>query len=135
MKVHHIGYAVNDIEDAKKSLSELGYDFGDVIEDKSRKVRISFGVNGAYAVELVSPAGDETPVDLFLNKVGPTPYHICYEVENIEDKIKELRKMGFIQNSKIRKATAINNRRVVFLSSLNAGLIELVEMEHTVSEI
>ena len=129
MKVHHIGYAVKDIEDAIKTLAKLGYVFGDITEDNTQKVKISFGVNGTSVVELVSPIGEQSPVDLFLNKVGPTPYHICYEVENIESKIKELRKIGFLQTSDIKNAAAINSRRIVFLSNLNVGLIELVEID------
>lgn len=56
-----------------------------------------------------------------------SPYHICYEVENIEEAILELKKQKFILVQKPQVAVAMNNKKVCFLFNKNTGLIELVE--------
>ncbi len=55
MRIDHIGYVVKNIEKAKQSMEVLGYEFDSVIEDKERRICISFGILDSYRVELVSP--------------------------------------------------------------------------------
>ncbi len=92
MRVDHIGYAVKDIEKAKKAFTALGYTFGETIDDSDRNVYLSFGTLDDTCVELVAPADRSTlsPVDMQLGKLGPTPYHICYKSSNIEQDIADL---------------------------------------------
>ena len=70
MDIDHIGYAVRDIERARRCMEALGYAFQEVAEDPDRNVRIQFGEKDGYQIELVSPleGGMEapTPVDAFL---------------------------------------------------------------------
>ena len=62
-----------------------------------------------------------------LEKVGVSPYHCCYEVDNIEDAVSELRIQKYILVSKPVEAVAFCGSRVCFLFNKNVGLIELVE--------
>ena len=55
------------------------------------------------------------------------PYHICYEVENLENAISELQQNKFVLAKKEQPAIAFNNRKVVFLFHKEVGLIELLE--------
>ena len=57
-----------------------------------------------------------------------TPYHICYEVRDIEKTIEILKKRKYILTDNLKPAIAFGNRRVAFLLSREAGLIELLEM-------
>lgn len=130
LKIDHIGYAVENIEKAQKKLADLGYVFDDVIDDTSRNVLLCFGENDGYRIELVAPGkqkDQETPVDSYLDKVGPTPYHICYKSSNIEEDIKLLEEKRYRVSVPLAPATAFDGRRVVFMYSLAAGLIEIVE--------
>ena len=127
MRVDHIGYAVKDIEKAKKSMEALGYEFDATVEDKDRNVRIAFGELDGYRVELVAPMGESSPVDMQLSKIGPTPYHICYKSEDIEADIERLKKSRFKVTVPLVPAIAFNNKKVVFMYSLSVGLIEIVE--------
>jgi len=128
MKVHHIGYAVKEIDEAVKKFRDLGYVVEDKIEDESRKVVIAFARNNDVLVELVAPMGEGSPVDGILDKNGAAPYHICYEVHNIEEACKELKKEGWTVLIKPAPAPAINGALVVFLYNRIVGLIELVEI-------
>ena len=127
MRIDHIGYAVKNIERAKKSMEALGYVFGETIEDEARKVSIAFGELDGYRVELVAPNGEETPVDLHLSKIGPSPYHICYKSEDIESDIEALKKARFKVSVPLAPAVAFGGKRVAFLYSLSVGMIEIVE--------
>lgn len=127
MKVDHIGYAVKNIDKAKKSMEALGYLFEETIEDKDRNIYIAFGEMDGYRIELVAPISSGSPVDAQLSKVGPTPYHICYKSLNIEDDIENLQKNRFKVSIPLTPAIAFNGKRVVFLYSLSIGLIEIIE--------
>ena len=129
MKIDHIGYAVRDIEKAKKQLAALGYIFEKTIEDADRNVSLAFGELDGYRVELVAPLNKklESPVDSVLVKNGPTPYHICYLSDNLDADIEKLQRNRFKVTIPPAPAVAFGGERVVFLYSLSAGLIEMVE--------
>lgn len=127
MKIDHIGYAVRDIDKAKKSFEILGYVFEETIEDRDRNIYIAFGEMDGYRIELVAPISEESPVDTHLSKIGPTPYHICYKSDNIEADIESLTANRYKVLIPLAPAIAFGNKRVVFMYSLAVGLIEIVE--------
>ena len=129
MKIDHIGYAVKNIEKAVSDFTKLGFSFEKPIEDTDRNVMLAFGKNDSYCIELVSPLNKDnsSPIDLHLTKLGATPYHICYSSESLEEDIENLKSQGFKEVIPPHKAIAFDNRRVVFLSKLSMGLLEIVE--------
>lgn len=127
MKIDHIGYAVKNIEKAQKSMEALGYEFEPVIEDKDRNIYIAFGSLDGYRVELVAPMAEGAPVDMQLSKIGPTPYHICYISNDIENDVETLKSYKFKVSIPLAPAVAFGGRRVVFLYNLSVGLVEIVE--------
>ena len=130
LKVHHIGYAVADIEKAQRSFEALGYTAaGPVKDDQIRNVKIVFMKKDAIDVELVAPNGEPNPVDGILKKNGSAPYHICYETNDMQKDILELKKSGYMIIKKPEEAPAIDGGRVAFLYSAAAGMIELVEIK------
>lgn len=129
MKVHHIGYAVKNLEQSISAFEALGYTAGEITSDAGRHIRIAFLQNGSECVELVAPDGDETPVDGVLKSVGPTPYHICYEVSNLEEALNELQKSRWIVTKQPEPAPAIGGAAVAFLYHRRVGMIELVEIK------
>ncbi len=129
MKIDHIGYAVKRIDKAVESFELLGFMFGDIVDDLERNVRIRFGELDGYRIELIQPLDKEkaSPVDSYLSKIGPTAYHICYSSDRLEDEMEKLQNQGFRMVCKPKKAKALGDRRVVFLTSIGMGLIEIVE--------
>lgn len=127
LKIHHIGYAVKDIAKAYEKFKELGYlKESDIIKDDSRKVYIQFLIKDDYRIEIISPSEKGAPIEKILKR-GNTPYHICYEVFNLEEEIEKLQNSGYTLTQKPEKAPAIGNRKVAFMFSMDMGLIELVE--------
>lgn len=134
MIIDHIGYAVKKIDKAIDELKILGFVFNDIINDYDRNIKICFGVNEGYCIELISPIskGIPSPIDGYLSKVGPIPYHFCYRTNNMETDIEELKKQGFrlILEPKFASAFSLgqdDNNRVCFLAGKNIGVFELVE--------
>lgn len=129
MKVDHIGYAVKKIERARDAFQTLGFVFEPVIDDPDRNIRISFGEKDGCRIELVSPLDPkkETPVDNYLRKIGPEPYHICYRSASLNEDICELQKKGFKVVIEPAEAVAFGGKKVVFLVHLGIGLLEIVE--------
>ena len=130
MRVHHIGYAVKDINKSLAMFEKLGFHLvGDVTHDTSRKVDICFLVdfNNENKVELIAPYEEGSDADGPLKKWGgPAPYHICYEVDSIEQCIADLGR-GCVVIKKPAVAPAIDNKRVAFLYHKDMGLFEIVE--------
>lgn len=128
MKIHHIGYAVNDIDKAIEEFIKLGYTKKtDKTTDEKRNVIIAFVSNGGYSVELIAPLNDKSPIANILKKNGCTPYHICYETDDIESEIKNLKALGYVILQSALAARAIEDRDVAFLFKRETGLIEIVQ--------
>ena len=127
---HHIGIACRDIAKTQAFYLQMGYTASPIVEDPVQHVRISFlEKDGAPRLELLEPLDEQNPVARTLATVGVTPYHICYEVEDIEATIAELRGQRFLLVNGPVPACAMENKRIAFLYQKNTGLIELVEAQ------
>lgn len=134
-KFHHIGMAVKDIDATAPLYEQGGYHRSTSIFDPIQNVNICWLTKeGAPTVELLAPANEKSPVNKTLEKVGVSPYHCCYVVDNLEDACTELRKQRYIMVSKPAEAVAFCGSRVCFLFNKNVGLIELVEAPANIIE-
>ena len=128
MNFHHIGIATHDIEETTKKFNLFGYQSStDKFYDPIQNVYITFMEKlNAPRLELVAPVDQDSPILNTLNKNGTTPYHFCYEVDDIVKEVETLKKMKFLMVSKIVPAVAFNNRLICFFYSKESGLIELL---------
>ena len=128
MIFHHIGVAVKDINATASVYEQGGYKRSSSVFDPIQNVNICWLTkDGAPTVELLAPVDEKSPVNKTLEKVGVSPYHCCYIVDNVEEAASELRKQKYIMVSKPAEAVAFCGSRVCFLYNKNIGLIELVE--------
>lgn len=129
MNIHHVGYVVRNLDSAISKFLSLGYDIeNDVVYDDSRKIKICFITNEGHRIELIESVDESSPVSRMYKKVGPCPYHICYECEDIGKRLTMLKSEGWVQMTKKSEAMAIGNRMVIFLYHREVGMIELVEV-------
>ena len=131
MKLSHIGILVEDIEQGIKNHETLfGYkQLGPIVDDPTQKVRVVLmgtSEDDPVKIELISPLGDESPVKNLLEK-RQSLYHLCYEVEDIEEAMKNARLSGAIIISKPVEAPLFNERKICFLFTRDKYVIELVE--------
>lgn len=127
---HHIGIACRDIAKTQAFYLGQGYTASPVVEDPLQHVRISFlEKEGAPRIELLEPLDDQSPVARTLVTSGVSPYHMCYEVQDIEAAVNHLRGQRFLLVNGPVPACAMDDRRIAFLFQKNTGLIELVEAQ------
>ena len=130
-KIHHFGLAVRDIEAATLALLPMGAtlstEFPDTV-DEGLGVSLRFLVTaaGAPLLELVAGLSSKSPVSAILSKGGPSLYHICYEVLDLENAAAMLRDKGYIAVSRPMPAKAFAGRLIQFLHHPESGLIELL---------
>lgn len=126
MKIHHIGYLVENIDDAIDELLLLGYSIVEKVEkDLTRNVLIAFLNNECYTIELIQPIDNSSPFYALQKRYGNSPYHLCYKVNNLEEAIENARELGHIQMTEIQSAPVIGvNAKVVFFMSNSLGILE-----------
>jgi len=129
-KLDHIGIAVREIKTSLNKWKILLNQSENKIEDiPERGVRVAhLNIPGGASVELVEPLTSDSPVAKFLENRGEGIHHLCFEVENIETSMEELKNSGvhFITD---RPVCGAGGSRVVFAQPRDMGgvLMELRE--------
>ena len=133
MRIHHIGYLVENIENAAGEFEKLGFTkIGEIVEDLSREIYILFLNNTGQTVELIQPVNETSAIYGLREKYRNSPYHICYETGDLQDKIEEMVKSGrgYMLIQPPQPAPAIQGcPNVAFLMNRHIGMIELVEIK------
>ena len=129
MRLDHIGIAVRSIEAALKTYQrQLGLAVTEIVEIEEQRVRAAVLPCGESRIELLEPTAPDSPIQKFLDKRGEGIHHLCFEVENIEKKLRELQ-AGSLQLVKPASGRGLGDRKIAFLhpKSAHGVLIELVE--------
>jgi len=132
-KLHHLGYVVPAISRIAEAFAEsvaASWD-GRIIHDPLQRVRVAIFKpveKGNPAFELVEPACEASPVSRFL-KSGGGLHHVCYEIDDLEWGLKEMRRAGFVMISPPKPAVAFGGRRIAWIYSKSRVLMELLERD------
>lgn len=125
---HHIGYAVKQIEKTAEYYINAGWKLSDIQIDPIQNAKIAFLFRENFPlIELVAPIDDFSPIVKTLEKSGISPYHICYEVNDINIAMQDLRQQKYIPLFNPVPAIALENRMICFLYHKDIGLIEILE--------
>jgi methylmalonyl-CoA/ethylmalonyl-CoA epimerase len=93
--IHHLGVAVEDLDDALATYTRL---FGGELEHRAtvpdQGVEAAAVLVGAGRVELLAPLEDDSPVGRFLASRGPGMHHVAFEVDDIRAALDSLRREG-----------------------------------------
>jgi methylmalonyl-CoA/ethylmalonyl-CoA epimerase len=132
-KVNHIALAVPDIQAAVNSyLNILGAEVGPQKALPDHGVTVVFVSLPNTMVELLEPLGEQSPIQVFLDKYpNGGMHHICYEVEDILDARDQLLKSGARVLGTGEPKTGAHERPVLFLhpKDFHGCLIELEEVK------
>ena len=131
MRLHHMGYVVRDIEPAMRGFVhslQANWD-NRIFDDPQQKVRVAFLTTRPEdaQIELVQPAGEDSPVYRFLQEQGGGLHHACYEVPDLEAQIAEMRSRGALLAKRPKPAVAFDGRRIAWVITAEKFLIELLE--------
>ena len=128
-KIHHLGYAVEDLEAASRLYRER---FGARLEEPEmvadQGVKAAMFRVGESRIELLEPTGPDTPVGKFLAKRGEGLHHVAFQVEDIEATLGELGRDGVeLIDEEPRVGAGGTRMAFVHPRSVHGVLTELVE--------
>ena len=127
--INHIGIAVRSIS---KALPLYETVFGMVNEGEeiaeSQGVRVVFLSTGNTRIELLEPINERSAVYKFIEKRGEGIHHIALEVEDIEERIKDLKTNG-LQMIDEEPRPGAHHTQVAFIhpKSVQGVLLEIIE--------
>lgn len=130
-KIDHIGIAVKDLSSALKLYEDvLGLKSvaTEVVEEQ--KVKVAFLPTGDSEVELLESTAPDGPIAKFIEKNGEDIQHIAFRVDNLEQKLAELKEKGVrLIDEKPRRGAG--GAMIAFLhpKSTSGVLIELCERQ------
>lgn len=131
LSFHHVGFVVAEIAASVdgfiRSLG-AGWD-GCVYEDPHQKVKVTFLSTrpGDPLIELVEPAAEDSPVLHFLREKGSGLHHVCYEVDDLERSIAEMKTRRAMIARRPKPAVAFQGRRIAWMLTAEKLLVELLE--------
>jgi methylmalonyl-CoA/ethylmalonyl-CoA epimerase len=128
-KVNHVAIAVSDIEGALHFWRDgLGLAVEQVEDVPSQKAVVAFIPVGDGEIELVQPTAEDTGVAKFLAERGGGMHHLCFEVDDIDAMLADLKAKGvrLINES----ALVLPGRKMAFVHPKSSGgvLVELYEV-------
>ncbi|MGM8365073.1 methylmalonyl-CoA epimerase [Virgibacillus sp. W0181] len=128
-KIAHIGIAVFRIKDALPFYTEqLGLEIEKIELIEIQRVKVAFIKLGESRIELLEPLDDNSTISRFLTKNGEGIHHIALEIDQIEQRICNLKSNGFklVNHTPV---TGANNSKVAFLhpQTTNGVLFELCQ--------
>jgi len=128
-RIHHIALLVEDLEMAMKFWKDtLGILPSRVSDVPSEAARIAFLPLGGSEVELVQPTTTDSGLSRYLEKHGPGMHHLCFEVDDLQALLGQLKAKGVQLINEQPKADA-DGRYYAFIhpKSTQGVLIELYQ--------
>lgn len=119
--LHHVGLAM-------RTIAETGLCSLCPVEDPTQRVRVCFVTLNGCPVELVEPAGTDSPISARLAK-GQKLLHLCFEVDHLEETIRSALDHGFKLFREPVSAVAFDCRRIAWLYHPLWGVVELLEKQ------
>jgi methylmalonyl-CoA/ethylmalonyl-CoA epimerase len=129
-RIDHIAIVVEDIDTSLKFWRDaLGLDLEHIEEVPEQKSIVAFLPTGESEVELVEPTTDDSGIARYLSKRGPGIHHICFEVEEIEVALGELKGKG-VRLINETPTIGAGGKKIAFIhpESTNGVLVELYEL-------
>ncbi len=128
-KINHVAIVVGDIDQALTFWRDaLGLELHHVEDVPSQKAVVAFMPVGDSEVELVKPTTDDSGVAKFLAERGGGMHHLCFEVDDLEAKLAELKEKGvrLINETPIE----LPGRKMAFIHPKSTGgvLVELYQL-------
>ena len=134
MKIHHIGYLIQDMAAAVNTFKNQGWKIQhETIFDEAREIFICFMENSGVVIELVQPSENCRLFTKLQKRIGNAPYHICYlsGEADFDGMIEKLQAQGNFLVQPPQNAVALENRKVVFFMNEATGLFEVIDEKNT----
>jgi methylmalonyl-CoA/ethylmalonyl-CoA epimerase len=128
-KIDHLGIAVKSIDEIKKIYSSIfgvKFEHDEIVSDQ--KVKTAMMNVGESRLEFLEAVSEDSPISRFIQKKGEGIHHICFQVENLEEKLTILKSNGVqLIDEKARKGAGGNIIAFIHPKSTGGILVELAE--------
>lgn len=127
--INHIAIAVNNVEQSLKFWRDaMGLQVDRIEDVPSQKSEVVFIPVGDSEVELVKPTSPDTGVAKFIEERGGGMHHLCFEVDNIDEMLAQLKEKGIRLINEV--ALELPGRKMAFIhpKSTNGVLVELYQV-------
>ena len=128
-KINHIAIAIADIDGALGFWRDaLGLDVDHIEDVPSQKAVVAFLPCGDSEVELVKPSAEDTGVAKFLAERGGGMHHLCFEVDDIDAMLAQLKTKGVRLINEV--TVQLLGRKMAFVHPKSTGgvLVELYQI-------
>ncbi|MGK0618553.1 methylmalonyl-CoA epimerase [Meiothermus cerbereus] len=128
MEIHHIGIAVQDLQEAAKPYLELGYTLEAQGQVESQGVEVWMLKSGPSRLELLKATRPDSAIARFIEKRGPGLHHIALATPDIGAELKRLASSG-VPLIDPTPRPGFGGHQVAFIHPKWSGgvLVELVE--------
>ena len=129
--LNHVCIAVRDIEETLKFYEELfGLEVsGDIENIPDQSVRAALIRVGGSQLELIEPTDPDGPIARFISDRGETVHHLCFEVENLDQKLEDLNELGYRMIDKKSREGLSGQIGFIHPKSTRGVVIELVDQD------
>ena len=128
-QIAHIGIAVRELESALVLYRDrLGLSHIETKDVPERGLRVAFMQAGEALIELLAPLHNDSEISAFLDKRGEGIHHLCFQVDDIHEKLEQLDNEG-VRLVNREPAIGAEGCPVAFLhpKSCNGVLVELLQ--------
>lgn len=131
-KINHVAVVVSDVDAALTFWQDaLGIRLHHIEDVPSQKSAVAFLPVGESEVELVKPTSEDSGVAKFLAERGGGMHHLCFEVDDIEGMLQELKGKGVRLIDEQPKV--LPGRKMAFIHPKSTGGV-LVELYQVIAE-
>ena len=131
--LNHVCLAVNDIEETLDFYQEtFGIDRPEVKYLEDQAVLAAIVAIGGSQLEFIQPTDSDSGVARFINSRGEGMHHICFEVENLSDKLKTFAGAGVKLLDQTPRDGLSGEIAFIHPRSTRGVLVELVDKSSTV---
>lgn len=127
-RLDHIGYLTERIIETTDAFVQLGYVAGELYDDAIQRTRICFlcRPDDSLRIELVEPFESNRTMRKMTEKTGVSPYHLCYEVPDMDMAFDQMMEAGYTALSRPVSAVAFGGRKICYFWKRETGFMELV---------
>ena len=129
-RIEHVAIAVNDMADSMKMLENI-FGFELELEEKIGSTSLAMYPIGETYIELLESDDPKSKINGLVSEKQQSLYHLCFEVDDIEEALDELREKG-VKLLDEKPRTGHVGAKIAFLNPESTGdiLIELAELSH-----
>ncbi len=127
--LNHVGIAVRSIDEQRPFYEDvLGAEFEGFEDVPTQKVRVAFFKVESVRLELLEPTEEDSPVAKFLEKRGEGLHHLAFTVQDIQERIDQIKEAGLRMIDETPR-TGAHNMKIAFMhpKSTHGVLTELCE--------